>query len=392
MKTRIILMILTNKKVLKIVLTAVLIPIFLVLGILASPFAIFFSVFDDKEAVSAYDYINTLSLEFKNQIEEEIDDETADKYKVIYRGSDANTMIDNSSDVLMVYSVLANERDKKQVLKLNSADMKKLRDKYFQMNYIKTSYKEKEKTRYKKETVIDKKTGKKTKITIKETYTITIKNIYVTSLSADDMKRIDRFSKKEIEILDNLISSEYASNFYMNGLSDEKIREIRSKIGNRKITGEDVVNMAMSLEGKVKYFWGGKYFKKGICQNWGKPMKVTSPGSSTTGKVKPYGLDCSGYVTWVFINLDVPLEVIGNGARNQNAKCIPVNKDTVRAGDFAFLTPTGREHIGIVTGFDTDGEILVIHESAGINNVAISRASDIGFKYFKRHAILLDLD
>ena len=35
---------------------------------------------------------------------------------------------------------------------------------------------------------------------------------------------------------------------------------------------------------------------------WGMPMKVTAEGSSTTGTVRPFGLDCSGMVDWVFYN------------------------------------------------------------------------------------------
>ncbi len=391
MKYKIILSVLRNKKIRRIILLAIFIPIFLIFAVLASPFAILFSVISDDGGgvqISAMDYMSSLNAQFIKQIDHEVDDGTADEYKIIYNGSDGGSVIDNSLDVLMVFSVLENERNKKQVLRLSGADVVKLRNKYFQMNYINTSYKEQIRT--KKVKVVTKHDDGTKSVSYKdEEYEVTIKTIIVTSLSADEMKRVDNFSQKEVRVLNQLINS---SVFYggLNYLTNEDIKKIRDKIGDRKITGDDIVKMAKTLEGRVKYFWGGKYDKKGINPNWGKPRKVTSLGSKSTGTIRPYGLDCSGYVTWVFINLDMPLEVIGHGARNQNAKCVPVAKEYVKAGDFAFLTPTGRKHIGIVTGFDTDGEVLVIHESSSINNVAVSRASDIGFKYFKRHAILLD--
>ena len=48
---------------------------------------------------------------------------------------------------------------------------------------------------------------------------------------------------------------------------------------------------------------------------WGEVRQVTAAGSSTTGTYRPYGLDCSGFVDWVFYNQSGGSYVIGHGRR-----------------------------------------------------------------------------
>ena len=37
-------------------------------------------------------------------------------------------------------------------------------------------------------------------------------------------------------------------------------------------------------------------------RRWGVPTEVTAAGSGSTGTVRPFGLDCSGFVDWTFYN------------------------------------------------------------------------------------------
>jgi hypothetical protein len=64
--------------------------------------------------------------------------------------------------------------------------------------------------------------------------------------------------------------------------------------------------------GKVNYFWGGKSLVLGWDSRWGTSMKVTAAGSSTTGTYRPYGLDCSGFVDWVFYNVSGGAYIVGH--------------------------------------------------------------------------------
>lgn len=70
---------------------------------------------------------------------------------------------------------------------------------------------------------------------------------------------------------------------------------------------------ALTLYGKVTYFWGGKSLVLGWDSRWGQLAKVTAAGSPTTGTYRPYGLDCSGMVDWVFYNVTGGEYVIGHG-------------------------------------------------------------------------------
>lgn len=144
---------------------------------------------------------------------------------------------------------------------------------------------------------------------------------------------------------------------------------------------KDVVKNAGSLVGKVNYFWGGKSSAIGWDSAWGTMRRVTAAGSPSSGTLRAYGLDCSGFVTWAFNNSGMGYAV-GHGTYGQRDASIQVTASTVQAGDLCFLP--SYSHVGIVVGKDTSGNILVIHCSSGANNVVVSTASSVGFTVFRR--------
>lgn len=133
-----------------------------------------------------------------------------------------------------------------------------------------------------------------------------------------------------------------------------------------------VVTYALALVDKVDYFWGGKSLALGWDDRWGEPAEVTAAGSDTTGTEQPYGLDCSGFVDWVFYNASGGSYVIGQGggASAQHANCTDIQWDEVQPGDLLFYPED--EHIGIAAGRDPLGRLLVVHCASGTNGVAIS--------------------
>ena len=133
-----------------------------------------------------------------------------------------------------------------------------------------------------------------------------------------------------------------------------------------------VVEQALSLVGKVNYFWGGKSLAFGWDDRWGQLAKVTADGSSTTGTYRPYGLDCSGMVDWAFYNATDGSYVIGHGggAAMQHSYCTPVRWEGAQIGDLAFYPDD--EHVGIVAGWDRDGSIQIVHCASSYNNVVIT--------------------
>lgn len=142
---------------------------------------------------------------------------------------------------------------------------------------------------------------------------------------------------------------------------------------------KDVVKNAGSLVGKVNYFWGGKSSAIGWDSAWGTMQRVTAAGSPSSGTIRAYGLDCSGYVTWAFNNSGM---YVGDGTYGQRDRSVVVSASAVQAGDLCFLP--SYSHVGIVVGKDASGNILVFHCSSSANNVVVSTASSVGFTVFRR--------
>lgn len=105
---------------------------------------------------------------------------------------------------------------------------------------------------------------------------------------------------------------------------------------------------------------------------WGELRQVTAAGSSTTGTYRPYGLDCSGFVDWVFYNATNGSYIIGRGggATMQHSYCTDISWEDARSGDLVFYPDNS--HVGIVGGRDANGELLIIHCASGYNNVVIT--------------------
>ncbi len=133
-----------------------------------------------------------------------------------------------------------------------------------------------------------------------------------------------------------------------------------------------VIRTACSLVGKVNYFWGGKSLTLGWDNRWGTVQKVMTGGSTSTGTYRPYGLDCSGFVDWVFYNATDGGYIIGHGggARMQHTYCTSIGWDEAAPGDLVFYPDD--IHVGIVAGWDESGNILIVHCASGYNNVVIT--------------------
>ena len=140
-----------------------------------------------------------------------------------------------------------------------------------------------------------------------------------------------------------------------------------------------VLEAALSLEGKVDYFWGGKSRAIGWNDSWGSPGIVASMGSAATGSIKPIGLDCSGFVEWAFVNAagdPAAARYIGTGTSEQIGNSYPVKWNEVKPGDLLFLAGTNAgalNHVGIVLSVNDDGTPReVVHCSGSAGNVVVT--------------------
>ena len=166
-------------------------------------------------------------------------------------------------------------------------------------------------------------------------------------------------------------------------LTSEEIAAIRAQLpADLSELRGNVVLTAYSLVGKVSYFWGGKSVEIGWDNRWGSYRTVTSAGSKTTGTVRPFGMDCSGFVTWAFVNAcntADAVSAIGHGTKGQISRCTKINWNDAQPGDLIFLNDLS--HVGIVAAND-NGILTVVHCSSSANNVsagAFKQGNSYGF-------------
>ena len=205
----------------------------------------------------------------------------------------------------------------------------------------------------------------------------TERNLYITitAKTAEEMKTVYHFNRNQVAALEELLEQrdlllELIEDVY--SVSGDTAVLIRSLPKNLSPEREAVVRTACSLVGKVNYFWGGKSLVIGWDARWGELRQVTAAGSSTTGTYRPYGVDCSGFVDWVFYNATNGSYIIGHGggATMQHSYCTDISWEDAQPGDLAFYPDNS--HVGIVGGRDANGELFIIHCASGYNNVVIT--------------------
>ena len=156
--------------------------------------------------------------------------------------------------------------------------------------------------------------------------------------------------------------------------------------GKRK----ELMRCALSLVGRVPYFWGGKS-APGWNSDWNTPRLVTAAGSSSTGTIRPYGLDCSGFTEWVYQTaLGVTLY---DGTWNQWDATHAITKEELLPGDLGFMAVPGTvpvNHVLLYAGEDADGNMLWVHCASGTG--VVLNSPDYVTQYRRRNDIDLEGD
>ena len=328
--------------------------------LIVSPFGIFFSGEDSGTGYTMPEAVSVLNGEFAARIEQIKAENPYDELDMDNAGSAA--MISNWRDVLAVYAVrtTTDNASPDEVATLTEEKMEILREIFWDMNAIS----------YHLETVSG---GEDEGDTVILRITVTVK---------DHLQMADeyRFNADQRKLLEELMQPEYQELFAaLTGsyqdieLSPDEVAKIMENLpADLSEARREVVLTAYQLLGRVHYFWGGKSLVIGWDSRWGMPMEVTAEGSSTTGTVRPFGLDCSGMVDWVFYNQSGGQYVIGHGggATAQHSYCTPIAWSDAQPGDLVFYP--GDSHVGIVCGFDSGDNIMIIHCASGYNNVVVT--------------------
>jgi len=125
---------------------------------------------------------------------------------------------------------------------------------------------------------------------------------------------------------------------------------------------QDLIRTAESLLG-LHYFFGAKWLNYGANPDWGKLRTQTISASVWYGTKLPNGLDCSGYIDWVYFQMtgtQVSAGVQDRGTKNLWLNSYEVGADELRPGDLGFYKYGGGVHVGIYWG-KIDGEHAFIH-------------------------------
>lgn len=215
-----------------------------------------------------------------------------------------------------------------------------------------------------------------------EGWTESILHITITPKTADEMRAVYAFTDEQNSALTEILSDRAALASLAGSLtitSADLLEVLRALPADLDQARKEAVETALSLVGKVGYFWGGKSLVIGWDSRWGTLREVTAAGSSTTGTYRPYGLDCSGMMDWVFYNITDGEYILGRGggATAQHSYCMPVSQADAQPGDLAFYPDDS--HVGIVVGRREDGKLLICHCSSGQNNVVVTEFAASGF-------------
>ena len=202
--------------------------------------------------------------------------------------------------------------------------------------------------------------------------------ITITAKTAEQMRLIYVFTKYQNDALDILLENLGSLNIPMGSLTisqEDAIALLENLPDDLDPARKAVVETAVQLVGRVSYFWGGKSLTLGWDDRWGTSMEVTAAGSGSTGTVRPFGLDCSGFVDWTFYNATNGSYYPGRGggAATQHSYCTNIAWSDAQPGDLVFYPAD--VHVGIVGGRDADGNLLIVHCSGGANDVVITGAA-----------------
>lgn len=213
---------------------------------------------------------------------------------------------------------------------------------------------------------------------VDDSHTETALTITITAKTAEQMRLEYDFSKYQNDALDILLENLGSLNIPMGSLTisqEDAIALLENLPDDLDPARKAVVETAVQLVGRVSYFWGGKSLTLGWDDRWGVPTDVTASGSGSTGTVRLFGLDCSGFVDWTFYNATNGSYYPGRGggAATQHSYCTNISWSDAQPGDLVFYPDDS--HVGIVGGKDADGNLLIVHCSGGANGVVITGAA-----------------
>ncbi len=340
-------------------LVAILAVIVVIGALLASPLGILFSNESTPNSVPLSSAISQINMELNTRL---ISLQSGEYEDIIVEGAPPSW-----TDVVAVFAAYtAGAENGVDVAQLTPDRVSRLQSVFWQMCFITSST----------ETVTIPDSNPDDDID--DSRTETTLTITITGKTAEEMRSLLGFSDFQNEAMDILLSDPAMLGSLIGNMSisqQDALELLRSLPQDLSLERRAVVQHALSLVGKVNYFWGGKSLVLGWDSRWGQLREVTSAGSPTTGTYRPFGMDCSGFADWVFYNASGGEYILGHGggAAAQHRYCEQISWGEAQPGDLVFYPDDS--HIGIVGLRDVTGNLLIIHCASGRNNVVITDSS-----------------
>lgn len=347
-----------------------LIALVLIIGgaaaVIATPFGVFWSG-EDEDAMTMPMAVAQINAEFITKLSSIEKENPADRveYNHLPDGGDY-AGICNWSDVVAVFAckTAGDDAEATDVVTIDEERIDLLSDVFWDMNSVSYAVAEVAITGSENESGD---TERVLKITIEsKTYEEMIEHYNFTNSQKDALEEM--MKPEYAQMLAELVGTPSGETVLTSEQIDELLKNVPADLSANRLA---VLKSAFSLCGKVSYFWGGKSYAIGWDDRWGQAMKVTSPGSRTTGTTRPYGLDCSGFVNWAFCNGIGQIVGTGGGTYDQYNHSRRISFSEALPGDIVFFSDLS--HVGIYAGLNENGQPIVIQcGSSGVSTTSLS--------------------
>ena len=177
----------------------------------------------------------------------------------------------------------------------------------------------------------------------------------------------------------------------LNGKSADVLSDLPETLSEQEIAGfmelldtdteqqrRDLVSFALSSVGRIPYYWGGKAEGPRYQANrFGEEISPDRLGRSKAG------LDCSGWISWVYLSVtgkrtpgETTATLVNSGAE--------IEKEDLQPGDVVIRTGE-KAHAVMFLAWADDDRMIYVHETGGsINNVKVS-VDDIDYPYCRSY-------
>ena len=193
----------------------------------------------------------------------------------------------------------------------------------------------------------------------------------------------DAFKKNEVRLLSYKDwEAEYGLSVsyldFIEPLTQEEINYYLSRLDdNLSQNRVDLIETALRSIGRIPYYYGGKTHNFGYEKNeFGSKVPADYKGRCLKG------LDCSGWINWVFGTTFNKYIIKSEGTNKLAGEGTKIVRDELLPGDI-IVRPGIDSHVMMFYEWGPDGKMTVIHENGGVNNVSIG-TFDAYYPYYRR--------